>query len=568
MCKCELGFTAKDNPSAYKLYEGLIGAGVARADMDIGYNVTNYAGIHCPKADDRSCVKSAGDDVISPEEVFEYALGDYEKYRGIIEGVIQRPIPWVLDDLNPATTFDADIRKRVQETINCLKGILSKNGVKEGTEAYKENLAVGLFWFVTSPDKEALKKALEGGYKDEKTNARRQAVLGSMRAELESNGLGDFWGYLVRNGGLRVEGDYSSEFTALEALERRQGECTEKSKILFGIFRMAGLDPVFVLEEKNKLIEDSSSNPLTRYFVDELNSIPPGMTHLCIGHVFAGRLRLLDPSFFNSNAVYKAYHLLSLRQYLSSDITNNGVVWSKKGERDKAIADYSKAVEIDPRNYMAYTNRGNVWKDKGEWDKAIAAFSKALSSNPQGAEAYYGRGVCEREKREYDKSLADFSSAVKNDSKHLGGYLNLGLVHTIMSRYGEAVSNFAEAFRLDGGDFNGSFNYLPDYLMSHWKKENGMSGLLSAFDKDGGGVDLARVTAGFILSYALWRAGHKDTARGEFGNLSAAISFKNPPSPIIGKFFKQMLDAMPPDMKEYPDVKRGVDSLLEKTQGS
>ena len=43
-----------------------------------------------------------------------------------------------------------------------------------------------------------------------------------------------------------------------------------------------------------------------------------------------------------------------------------------KGQYDKAIADYTKAIHLDPRCAAAYFGRGSVYGYKGEYDKAIA----------------------------------------------------------------------------------------------------------------------------------------------------------------------------------------------------
>lgn len=44
----------------------------------------------------------------------------------------------------------------------------------------------------------------------------------------------------------------------------------------------------------------------------------------------------------------------------------------QKGDYDKAIADCSKAIELDPKLAEAYVYRGVVFCEKGDHDKAIA----------------------------------------------------------------------------------------------------------------------------------------------------------------------------------------------------
>jgi tetratricopeptide (TPR) repeat protein len=64
---------------------------------------------------------------------------------------------------------------------------------------------------------------------------------------------------------------------------------------------------------------------------------------------------------------------------------NRGVAYKAKGDYERAIADFSKAIEIDPNYVTAYTNRALTYKDKGEYQLAIADFSKAIELDPKNA---------------------------------------------------------------------------------------------------------------------------------------------------------------------------------------
>ena len=47
---------------------------------------------------------------------------------------------------------------------------------------------------------------------------------------------------------------------------------------------------------------------------------------------------------------------------------NRGIAWAEKGQYDKAIADYTKAIRRKPDLALAYYNRGNAWLNKGQYD--------------------------------------------------------------------------------------------------------------------------------------------------------------------------------------------------------
>ena len=59
--------------------------------------------------------------------------------------------------------------------------------------------------------------------------------------------------------------------------------------------------------------------------------------------------------------------------------------YTEKGEYDKAIADCSKAIELDPSYDRAYYNRAFAYSEKGEVTKAIGDLEKCieLSTDPE-----------------------------------------------------------------------------------------------------------------------------------------------------------------------------------------
>ena len=68
---------------------------------------------------------------------------------------------------------------------------------------------------------------------------------------------------------------------------------------------------------------------------------------------------------------------------------------SKYGLEDYkgAVADYSKAIELNPNYSEAYVNRGISKYVLQDYQGAIADYSKAIELNPNLSEAYNNRGI-------------------------------------------------------------------------------------------------------------------------------------------------------------------------------
>ena len=105
--------------------------------------------------------------------------------------------------------------------------------------------------------------------------------------------------------------------------------------------------------------------------------------------------------------------------------SNRGVAYWKKSEYDRAIADYTEAIALDPNDAIAYSNRGVAYKKKGEVDRAIADHTTAIALDPDYAIAYFNRGVAYRKKGDKEQAIADFRTALEIDQSDRNAKNNL-----------------------------------------------------------------------------------------------------------------------------------------------
>ena len=79
-----------------------------------------------------------------------------------------------------------------------------------------------------------------------------------------------------------------------------------------------------------------------------------------------------------------------------------------RGENDKALEEFTKAIAIFPRLDTAYLKRGDIYLESGCYDKAVEDYSVYITLSPQDAAAYLSRGRAYQEIGEHAKSAADF----------------------------------------------------------------------------------------------------------------------------------------------------------------
>ena len=83
----------------------------------------------------------------------------------------------------------------------------------------------------------------------------------------------------------------------------------------------------------------------------------------------------------------------------------------RTGAMDVAIADYTRAIKLDPKFLPAYHNRAHDYYGRGEYDKAIADYTEELRLNPKFAEAFHGRGWAYKKLGDNVKAEEDFLQA-------------------------------------------------------------------------------------------------------------------------------------------------------------
>src|SRR5262249_52992206 len=80
------------------------------------------------------------------------------------------------------------------------------------------------------------------------------------------------------------------------------------------------------------------------------------------------------------------------RASTSATYVESGNEWLKKGEIERAIADYDLAIAFDA-SAVAFYNRALALQRKGDLAGALSDYTQAIELNPRDANAYLNRGV-------------------------------------------------------------------------------------------------------------------------------------------------------------------------------
>jgi tetratricopeptide (TPR) repeat protein len=100
---------------------------------------------------------------------------------------------------------------------------------------------------------------------------------------------------------------------------------------------------------------------------------------------------------------------------LAIEYYNRGVTKSLAGNKRSAIADYDRAIALDPRFVNAYINRGNAKATLGHARAAFADYDRAVALAPQDAYVYYNRGCAKYKFDRQADAMLDFERAGQLD---------------------------------------------------------------------------------------------------------------------------------------------------------
>ena len=86
---------------------------------------------------------------------------------------------------------------------------------------------------------------------------------------------------------------------------------------------------------------------------------------------------------------------------------------------EKALADFTKAIDLNPKLAEAWYNRGRAHSDLGQLDKAITDFSRAIELAPMLVEAWHNRAAAYLNLHQLDKAVVDYAEALRLDAKNV-----------------------------------------------------------------------------------------------------------------------------------------------------
>ena len=166
----------------------------------------------------------------------------------------------------------------------------------------------------------------------------------------------------------------------------------------------------------------------------------------------------------NSGPVQQAAQLMSesrfdqaedqLRSILAEQPDNDavmvliGLCRNAQNDPQGALAQFDRAIEINPEHHLGHYYRGRILSNSGDLDGARASISKALEFNPNFAEGLTILGVISMQQDELDQAATELKTALRADENFVPAMSALGRVLALRGDLEEAEKMAARAIQL------------------------------------------------------------------------------------------------------------------------
>ena len=147
--------------------------------------------------------------------------------------------------------------------------------------------------------------------------------------------------------------------------------------------------------------------------------------------------------------------------------------FESQGNWDKAIAQYKKIIEQDPKVSGIHYRVGRILLSQSPPDaeNAKTEFAEELKSNPDNASAEFMLGEIARQAGQWDEASEHFSRASKLDEGFQEAYLALGMSLNSAGKFSDAIGPLQNYVKMQPGDPAGHYQLATAYARTGRKPE-------------------------------------------------------------------------------------------------
>ncbi|NBC82252.1 MAG: tetratricopeptide repeat protein [Bacteroidetes bacterium] len=146
--------------------------------------------------------------------------------------------------------------------------------------------------------------------------------------------------------------------------------------------------------------------------------------------------------------VFTAMFGIGLKSQKAKDYYKTAQDFIEAQRFEDAIAQYSKAVELEPDYVDAYIERAQMYKRLGDYKSAVDDYERAITFDDNEEEFYYWAAEAHYQLGNYDKALVHVKKCIEEKSRYLEAYILQTKIHVEQNDYNKALDAANEAVDL------------------------------------------------------------------------------------------------------------------------
>lgn len=204
-------------------------------------------------------------------------------------------------------------------------------------------------------------------------------------------------------------------------------------------------------------------------------------------------------NFQRGREAYRNDNYEEALEYLNKEVDDNpkngyaflviAEIRSEQKEYGLALTAVDLALKHIPKRdkiyvYTAFKSRAQIYCDLGDTIKSIADYSKAIKIDPDKAEAYQERAQIYYEQEKYDLSDADYRHLIQLDEGGTIGYMGIGRNNIKREMWDAAIEKFDYVIKLCS-DFSQAYAFRAECYLGKEDWDKATDDIVTALKIDG-----------------------------------------------------------------------------------
>ncbi len=138
-----------------------------------------------------------------------------------------------------------------------------------------------------------------------------------------------------------------------------------------------------------------------------------------------------------------------------------GMALENQSKNEEALADYEKAVSIDPKYTEAICQRGIMYIAKGQKDKGCMDLQKAKKQGNEKAKSLFDKNTCSDissayvfsgdkkfAEKDYKAAYEDYNAAILLNGESFDAYIKRAQCNVQLKKYAKAITDYDKALKI------------------------------------------------------------------------------------------------------------------------